>query len=286
MTLSTPQIAAALDAIAEDIEKADSSYEESMHRSDAWAYGSATWRIQLAYSKLLALCEILQLPHFRADIAATLELVKENPGEDEDDPDGESHLKWAAPARRYQETLQSILLTDGSQTVTKDLEAIIRDSLYVITDPLIYQVPPQNEDHVHLRIQGILRCVFPDLLKKPSLSKPIKNFIPDTGIPSIKTVIEYKFVSEQSQVGPTADQILADTLGYKSERWESFLYVIYETERFKPEAEWRQLLRECGTAENTSVVVLSGASLRTPNEKPKLARGRPRKTAARNPTRS
>src|SRR5258708_30991021 len=135
MTLSTPQIAAALDAIAEAIEKAASSYEESMYRSDEWAYGSATWRIQLAYSKLLALCEMLQLPQFRADVAATLELVAKNPGEGDDDPDGESHLKWAGPARRYQETLQTILLTESSQTVTKDLEAIIRDSLYVITDP-------------------------------------------------------------------------------------------------------------------------------------------------------
>src|ERR1700744_3685672 len=151
MTLSTLQIAAALNVIAEDIEKAVSSYEQWIYRSDAWAYGSATWRIQLAYSKLLALCEILQLPQFRADIAATLELVRKNPGEDEDDPDGESHLKWAGPARRYQETLQSILLTEGSQTVTKDLEAIIRDSLYVITDPLIYGAPPQREDDVHIR---------------------------------------------------------------------------------------------------------------------------------------
>jgi hypothetical protein len=101
----------------------------------------------------------------------------------------------------------------------------------------------------------------PDTLHKPALTKPIKNFEPDTGIPSIKTIVEYKFLSDRSQVGPVADQILADTRGYTSDKWKAFLYVIYETERFKREAEWRQLLRACGNAESVSAIVLSGASV-------------------------
>jgi hypothetical protein len=256
------QLAAALDAVSEDIEKAASAFEHHANFDDPWSLGSSEWRIQLAFSKLLVLCEVLHLPQLYAQIAQTLKQVEVNPSASDVDPDGEPHLKWGGPARRYNQTLQSIFLTESSQTVTKDLEAIIRDSLYVITDETIYGSSPEREEDVHMRIQGIIRCVFPDLLSKPPLAKPIKNFIPDTGIPSISTIIEYKFVSARSQVGPVADEILADTRGYTSEKWKSFLYVIYETERFRPEAEWRQLLRECGNAENVSAIVLSGASVR------------------------
>jgi len=60
------------------------------------------------------------------------------------------------------------------------------------------------------------------------------------------------------QVGPIADQLLADTRGYRSREWTSFVYVIYETERFKSEAQWRELLRQCGVESSAGVVVLSG----------------------------
>ena len=104
----------------------------------------------------------------------------------------------------------------------------------------------------------MLRCVFPDLKHKPTLSKPIKNFEPDTGLASIGTLIEYKFISRPEQVGSIADQILADTRGYVHPEWRSFVYVIYETQRIKPEAEWSLLLTSSGVTENTSVIVLSG----------------------------
>lgn len=55
-----------------------------------------------------------------------------------------------------------------------------------------------------------------------------------------------------------ADEILADTLGYASQEWSSFVYVIYEMRRFRPETEWRQLLRDVNVEARTSVVVLSG----------------------------
>jgi hypothetical protein len=56
----------------------------------------------------------------------------------------------------------------------------------------------------------------------------------------------------------TADELLADTRAYTSSDWKSFLYVIYETKRFKPEAEWRQLMRDCRIDGSTSVVVMTG----------------------------
>lgn len=262
MELQQQQLAAGLDAISEDIEKAGSYFDAHVYREDDTALTSAEWRLQLAYSKLLVLTEVLKLPLLHAEISATAKSIGTDWTAGERGPDGEIYLQWSAPARRFHRALSSIFLTEPSQTVTKDLEAIIRDSLYTITDARIYGTPPTNEADVHLRIQGIVRCIFPDLLNKPALAKPIKNFEPDTGIPSIETIIEYKFVSDRASVPIVADQILADTRGYVSKHWRSFLYVIYETERFKPETEWRQLLRECGNAENVNAIVLSGASVK------------------------
>ena len=59
----------------------------------------------------------------------------------------------------------------------------------------------------------MLKCVFPDLKHKPVLTKQIKNFEPDTGISSSATLIEYKFLSRAEDVGPLADELLADTRG-------------------------------------------------------------------------
>jgi hypothetical protein len=117
---------------------------------------------------------------------------------------------------------------------------------------------PEKEAHVHDRIEAILKCHFADLKRKPSLSKPIKNFEPDTGIPSSKTLIEYKFVSTKPEAKVVVDQILADTSGYRSPHWKNLLFVIYETHRVMPEEEWASLLKECELGSNYDIIVLSG----------------------------
>jgi hypothetical protein len=149
---------------------------------------------------------------------------------------------------------------DGA-SVQRDLVEILRSTQYSITDRDCFPNPPSSENDVHRRIEAVLRCVFPSLLHKPPIAKPIKNFVPDTGIPSLATLVEYKFISTQEEAKQVADEILADTRGYVSPEWKSFLYVIYETTRIKPEHAWRQLLRDCNTAENADVIVICGETL-------------------------
>ena len=71
-------------------------------------------------------------------------------------------------------------------------------------------------------------------------------------------MIEYKFLSRKEDIAAIADQVLADTRGYSSKEWARFLYVIYETNRFRTESEWNQLMRDSEVPSNTTVVVLSG----------------------------
>jgi hypothetical protein len=106
-------------------------------------------------------------------------------------------------------------------------------------------------------------CLGKLLARQPPISKPIKNFQPDTGIPSLRTLIEYKYVESKEDVRRVVDEVLADTRGYSSKKWDRFIYVIYETARIKLEAEWRQMLRENDVPESTEIIVICGEAARS-----------------------
>jgi len=172
----------------------------------------------------------------------------------------EAYLFWSAEIYDYLHAIgNSYNINPFSSLVSKDIVSILRATLYSITDKTIFNDPPPiNENEVHSRIEAVLKCIFLDLKHKPFITKPIKNFEPDTGLPSVRTLIEYKFISTQKDAKRISDEVLADTRGYFSRDWEKYIYVIYETSRIRPETEWIQLLRESGVQSNTQILVLSG----------------------------
>lgn len=180
---------------------------------------------------------------------------------------GEPYLVWAGKLGQYLNALETVLGEPKVSTITKDVVEILRATQYSITDRKCFPHPPRGESDVHTRIEAVLRCVFPDLINKPKITKQIKNFEPDTGLPSIRTLIEYKFMGNHGDEKRIAGEVPADTRGYVSKDWDQFIYVIYETTRIKPEKQWTQLMRDCGINSNTSVVVISG-------EEPKSRRQR------------
>lgn len=172
------------------------------------------------------------------------------------------YMVWGEYLQHYLDAIS--LSYDGNLhigIISKDIISILKEMQYSITDSDLFDSPPLNETDVHKRIEGILRCLFPDLKHKPRLNKPIKNFEPDTGLPSIRTLIEFKFISEKLQAKTIVDEVLADTRGYISREWERFIYVIYETKRIKSEGEWKQLISECDV-QNTEIVVISGEPIK------------------------
>ena len=193
------------------------------------------------------------------------------------DEDGEPSSKVITRITCYMRALENLFPDYKKTTVTIELLQIIRDIHYIITDAAVFQRAPENENDVHIRIEAVLKCVFPDLKHKPVLTKQIKNFEPDTGIPSLQTLIEYKYLSRKSDIGLIADQLLTDTRGYASKDWTRFLYVIYETNRFRTEKDWNLFLREAEVPNNTTIVVLGGE----PSSKKRVS---PKKNAAEKKT--
>jgi hypothetical protein len=198
--------------------------------------------------------------------------------------DGGLYPTWSARLGQYLDAIQTTFGEPDAQIVTKDLVDILRATQYAITDRECFGGSPVDEKEVHARIEAVPRCVFPDLVSKPAISKPIKNFQPDTGLPDAHTLIEYKFISSREDAKRVADQVLADTRGYHSPEWNKFVYVIYETKRITPERQWVDLLRKSAVNINTSIVVLSGEEPRLPKQRNK-PKSRKRSHRSMSPTR-
>jgi DpnII restriction endonuclease len=255
--------------------KQANAFERTLWSGDPWdTLDNAAWQIEIAYLKLLAAVEVLDLKSVKVLILADIAKAssKENGFADSEMGVEEPYSIWMARFRQYIAALETLGGPSQAHSVTKDLVEILRAAEYPITDPKLFGAVPTSENDVHRRIEGVLRCVFPDLKHKPALSKPIKNFEPDTGLPGIRTLIEYKFLARMADAPVIADQILADTRGYSSPDWDTFVYVIYETRRFRPEREWNDLLRSCAASQNTIAIVLSGEPSEPTNVRPRRHR--------------
>jgi len=266
-----PDFKEAIQRLKENISRASQDYRAWIETGDD--FQEPSWLIETCFLRLLAITEALQLEEFRKIIHSEYSNIKnskEGFSKSDQTLDGDPYSIGLSIIGRFTRVVESFYPREDDTKVTKDLLQIIRDIHYVITDKDLFRTIPANENDVHLRIEGILKCVFPDLKHKPTLTKQIKNFEPDTGIPSIDTLIEYKFLSKRQDVPIIADQVLADTRGYTSRDWHRFLYVIYETHRFKTETDWNELLRQSGVPANTTAVVLSGEPTKPKRSKKKL----------------
>jgi REase_DpnII-MboI len=238
--------------------------------------GDAGWAVQGPYVRMRILLEAAGLVEALNAVQQMETTARDNWARTEFDQEaGEPYLVWGAKLYQYLVALEVTLGKPKATIVMKDVIQILRGTQYSITDKSCFQNPPANESDVHSRVEAVLRCVFPDLLHKPPIAKQIKNFQPDTGLPSIGTLIEYKFMADQGEEKRIADEILADTRGYISKDWKQYIYVIYETKRIKPESQWRQLLRESEIKADTEIIVISGEEPTRPVEAirtPRLAR--------------
>ena len=245
--LSKSDIEKALDEIISLIDSANAHFEESGYcgrrdgiPTEPEAEMLAEARLEDAFVRSLILFEALGLLKTHEGLRELFEKAKNGKNGLLESRMGidEPYLIWAEVLRlrlNGLSTAYNVKISKG--LVAKDVSSIIRACAYTITDPKLFPSLPAAEADIHARIEGTLKAYFPDLKHKPTLTKPIKSFIPDTGLPSIKTLIEYKFISTEAEAKAIADEILADTRGYHSRDWKEFLYVIYETTRVRTEEE-------------------------------------------------
>ena len=272
------QIKESLEAINKSLSEANHAFFDSVYQqSDKWHNHCAEltkYYIEEAFIQLLVMLEALDLSRTYEQVNKIYQKAELEGFDKSAMGIEEPYLIWHGVISNYVDAVAKSHGIHSKLSVSQDLISILREAAYAITDRKIFDSPPTNESEVHARIEAILRCVFRGLKHKPRLAKPIKNFEPDTGLSSIQTLIEYKFVSNKRAAKVVADQILADTRGYVSKEWDTFLYVIYETRRIKPESEWQQLMHECGVDRNTQIIVISGEPPESKQSSKKKAKSR------------
>lgn len=249
------------------IEAALASIENAIGRANRHLYAPdddvgagwlAEYALNSAITQTLMLLENLSLTESRKRLAAALGDPQAASITRKNEIYGDQYYLWVEELNGYLDGIRNIYLPSVQPHVVVGLHQFLRSMTRFVCDRGIFPDAPGDEDDVHKRIEAALRCVYGDVRTKPPLSKPVKNFIPDTGLPSLKTLIEYKFVGSREAVGPIADEILADTCGYQSPEWNHFVYVVYETSRIVDEISWNSLLMSSGVSDNARVIVLPG----------------------------
>jgi len=268
------QVATAIESIEKCLREADSHYFNGCynnHDEENYDHDIATYYVERAFIELFILLEHLGLNSTYQQVDLLYQCAKKGNFLQSKMGPEDPYLEWSGKIRMYVDGISGVQGIGGaSSSEIRDLKSILKRALYFICDTSLFPHLPGNEAEVHDRLEGVLKCHYHDLKRKPSLSKPIKNFEPDTGIPSFKTLIEYKFVCTKVEAKRIVDEILADVSGYRSPHWRNLLFVIYEAHRVMPEEEWTSLLKECELGSNYDVIVLSGDAKPTVKGKKKV----------------
>jgi len=173
---------------------------------------------------------------------------------------GDPYLVWPYKARSIVDIFKKLHIKqqkDIVQEISPLLDAI-KNSEYFITNPKVFGKVPDSENDVHLRIEGLLKCLYSEVEHKPRIPKPIKSFEPDTGIRSLRTLVEYKFIKTAEDGKKILDQILADIGGYQTDDYDKFIFVIYETKRVFPLSDWSRAIEASHPPNQIEIVVIRG----------------------------
>jgi hypothetical protein len=200
------------------------------------------------------------------------------------------YLIWPYKLRQYCDVFEAMYVQPKKKqpkTEPTDLETILeRSEKYILSQDIFGWVPCSEAD-IHGRIEELLGCFFRRILHKPTLPKPIKSFVPDTGLPSIRTLVEYKYVASSEDAKRIVDEILADLGGYQSEDYDRFVFVIYETHRCVRHNDWEDVLNQSKPTTPIRVVLLKGIEPtvkdKEESEKHRVRVMSMRKTAAKKP---
>lgn len=80
--------------------------------------------------------------------------------------------------------------------------------------------------------EGLLLPLYPDLNPNPSLTLPESYRMPDSAIPSLNILLEYKFITKKADVRKVIDEMQADIRNYAQEPWKHLLFVVGQNEPF------------------------------------------------------
>jgi len=117
--------------------------------------------IEKAFIQILVLLEVLDLMQTYNKLEGIYCEAKEKGFLESEMGIEEPYLVYGGILYTYANAIGNSFNVNSSKTlVSKDLTSILREIVYPITDPDLFDSPPANELEVHKRIEAVLRCIF------------------------------------------------------------------------------------------------------------------------------
>lgn len=110
--------------------------------------------------------------------------------------------------------------------------------------------------------ETVLRGTYPDLNSNPSVELPTSYTLPDTGIPNIGLLIEYKYLRSESSFNlHVRDEMQADVRNWAgTQKWTGLIFCVYQQRVFFSEDSiYKTLTKDNTTFKHLSVVLITGA---------------------------
>jgi hypothetical protein len=119
----------------------------------------------------------------------------------------------------------------------ENLPTLLSDLKYLFGVNMSLKI--KREIHLHNLIETFLRPQYPDLIHKPKVAGIRSGREPDTGIPSLNLLIEYKYMRRRSEYEKIKKAIAEDITLYRKPPWHDLFFVVYETENFFGQSVWQ-----------------------------------------------
>lgn len=93
-------------------------------------------------------------------------------------------------------------------------------------------IVPTTEAELRNAILKVCKYSFTDAMKEVGIPRILKHTKGDIGIPSLRTMVEFKFINSETELKSSLDGVYADMKGYKHHDWDTFYGVLYMTDIF------------------------------------------------------
>jgi hypothetical protein len=122
---------------------------------------------------------------------------------------------------------------------------------------------PRNESDVRNAILEVCNYSFIDAMREVGIPRILKHTKGDIGVPSLRTMIEFKFINSKSEMKSSLDGVYADMKGYKHNDWDTFYGVFYMTQPFYTQEDVEKEFEMVSADKTWTPIVVHGPGTRT-----------------------
>lgn len=174
----------------------------------AMSYVSAT--VEEAWKTIALALELSGAPELKKALDADLkEQTKQSLSYDDE---GDPYSPALVSVRGWVMRLKAVYGIKSGRTAQREhLRHLLRQTAEIVH---LFGVEPEKEKHVSDPVYKIVRLSFPDAVSEPHLTRPLRNFKPEFGIPSLATVVEYKYTASEAETKKVLAGLYEDMKGY------------------------------------------------------------------------